>query len=455
MVLAAGGLTWLSLAAGTSEIWPINFVWMCFPTSDLVKVDGVAVCRWVRHSIIHHVSIHCFIDASWCFRFFHLNVCFIISSLHCIALCISLYSLLVASRKLSTANLEAAKVHWLWHEHRSAPGARKRVVIHRDPPSSFPMCQGGCCLCRHWGCIQESWLHWLARNFVKKQNIANWVHCLAIFLSPQGTCGRSFVWNPAFPLLVLRWSWSLLENLCNFWGIPWAQIVPYGRSIGTAPSIHLARSYPVRGVASYLIWALYDFCFGNLSKHVCPSPSLQHICHLHHRTSDLASNSPKLWSFNSSPFFLHHSLIHWLFALRFCKVQWCRSIGYRDGLSFWSLAKAASACSRNLSSNAGTFGSWPFMILYWLTIADWSRHCGGFISCRFIWHRLTCWLLGCILYALRFRLRFTLPGDIFTNIDKIGDLVTNRHPTNQKFGFYEWCSSFYKTSSFSCQSYEY
>lgn len=263
--------------------------------------------------------------------------------------------------------------------------------------------------------------------------------------------------KPSFPLplLVLRWSWSLLENLCNFWGIPWAQIVPYGRSIGTAPSIHLARSYPVRGVASYLIWALYDFCFGNLSKHVCPSPSLQHICHLHHRTSDLASNSPKLWSFNSSPFFLHHSLIHWLFALRFCKVQWCRSIGYRDGLSFWSLAKAASACSRNLSSNAGTFGSWPFMILYWLTIADWSRHCGGFISCRFIWHRLTCWLLGCILYALRFRLRFTLPGDIFTNIDKIGDLVTNRHPTNQKFGFYEWCSSFYKTSSFSCQSYEY
>lgn len=250
--------------------------------------------------------------------------------------------------------------------------------------------------------------------------------------------------KPSFPLplLVLRWSWSLLENLCNFWGIPWAQIVPYGRSIGTAPSIHLARSYPVRGVASYLIWALYDFCFGNLSKHVCPSPSLQHICHLHHRTSDLASNSPKLWSFNSSPFFLHHSLIHWLFALRFCKVQWCRSIGYRDGLSFWSLAKAASACSRNLSSNAGTFGSWPFMILYWLTIADWSRHCGGFISCRFIWHRLTCWLLGCILYALRFRLRFTLPGDIFTNIDKIGDLVTNRHPTNQKFGFYESWSSF-------------
>ena len=70
-------------------------------------------------------------------------------------------------------------------------------------------------------------------------------------------------------------------------------------------------------------------------------------------------------------------------------------------------------------------------------IADWSRHCGGFISCRFIW-RLTCWRLGCILYALRFRLRFTLPGDIFTNIDKIGDLVTNRHPTNQKFGFYEF-----------------
>lgn len=97
MVLAAGGLTWLSLHAGTSEIWPINFVWMCFPTSDLFKVDGVAACRWVRHSIIHHVSIHCFIDVSWCFRFFHLNLCFIISSLHCIALFISLYSLLVAS----------------------------------------------------------------------------------------------------------------------------------------------------------------------------------------------------------------------------------------------------------------------------------------------------------------------------------------------------------------------
>ena len=268
--------------------------------------------------------------------------------------------------------------------------------------------------------------------------------------------------KPSFPLplLVLRWSWSLLENLCNFWGIPWAQIVPYGRSIGTAPSIHLARSYPVRGVASYLIWALYDFCFGNLSKHVCPSPSLQHICHLHHRTSDLASNSPKLWSFNSSPFFLHHSLIHWLFALRFCKVQWCRSIGYRDGLSFWSLAKAASACSRNLSSNAGTFGSWPFMILYWLTNSWLIKTLWGFIwfiSCRFIFASsdlLTTWLH----YALRFRLRFTLPGDIFTNIDKIGDLVTNRHPTNQKFGFYEfyeWCSSFDKTSSFSCQSYEY
>lgn len=30
--------------------------------------------------------------------------------------------------------------------------------------------------------------------------------------------------------------------------IPWTQIVPYGRSIGTAPSIHLAREYPVRGV---------------------------------------------------------------------------------------------------------------------------------------------------------------------------------------------------------------
>ncbi|CAE7258225.1 Abhd17c [Symbiodinium sp. CCMP2456] len=30
--------------------------------------------------------------------------------------------------------------------------------------------------------------------------------------------------------------------------IPWTQIVPYGRSIGTAPSIHLATQTPVRGV---------------------------------------------------------------------------------------------------------------------------------------------------------------------------------------------------------------
>ena len=54
-----------------------------------------------------------------------------ILALHC-----SLYFFIFfVGRKLS-ANLEAAKVHWLWHEHRSAPGARKRVVIHRDPPSS-------------------------------------------------------------------------------------------------------------------------------------------------------------------------------------------------------------------------------------------------------------------------------------------------------------------------------
>lgn len=31
-------------------------------------------------------------------------------------------------------------------------------------------------------------------------------------------------------------------------GIPWTQIVPYGRSIGTAPSVYLATRMPVRGV---------------------------------------------------------------------------------------------------------------------------------------------------------------------------------------------------------------
>lgn len=67
---------------------------------------------------------------------------------------------------------------------------------------------------------------------------------------------------------------NLLLNLfpfptCSacFQGIPWTQIVPYGRSIGTAPSIHLAREYPVRGVAEHLLhcswaqnWQNWTYC---------------------------------------------------------------------------------------------------------------------------------------------------------------------------------------------------
>ena len=67
---------------------------------------------------------------------------------------------------------------------------------------------------------------------------------------------------------------NLLQNLfpfptCSacFQGIPWTQIVPYGRSIGTAPSIHLAREYPVRGVAEHLLhcswaqnWQNWTYC---------------------------------------------------------------------------------------------------------------------------------------------------------------------------------------------------
>lgn len=268
MVLAAGGLTWLSLAAGTSEIWPINFVWMCFPMSALGKVDGVATCPWVRHSIIHHLSIHCFIDVSLMFQVFSFMFHHFMIFHPCIAL-LFLFLCILCWSQAFCESWSQGTLAMAWAQVSPRSKARKLWSIDMQKFPQF-LCQGGSRLCRHWGCVQESWLRF-ARKFVKKHCIANFVNLSSKFLKPVRYMREELRMKPSFLVagIVLE-----LENLCNFWGIPWAQIVPYGRSIGTAPSIHLAKSYPVRGVASCSIWALYDFCFGNLSKHACPSPSL-------------------------------------------------------------------------------------------------------------------------------------------------------------------------------------
>ena len=117
--------------------------------------------------------------------------------------CSFYFFIFFVGRKLSAANLEA-KVHWLWHEHRSAPGARKRklwsIEIHRVP-SNFQCAKEAAVYAdieaafKSLGCI--GWPETSPRS----KCIANLVNCLANVLSPQGTCGRSFVWNPAFPCL--------------------------------------------------------------------------------------------------------------------------------------------------------------------------------------------------------------------------------------------------------------
>ena len=168
----------------------------------------------------------------------------------------------------------------------------------------------------------------------------------------------------------------------SFQGIPWTQIVPYGRSIGTAPSIHLAREYPVRGVAEHLLhcsWA-QNWTLWTYSGHV-------------------------LW------IVLTHVVLS--------RTLLIRSLFFLD---------SAESYGVDLSNTAA---AWVHESRPWTKVSTCMIETGPELP---NW----CFLLKSILnrawrIPVRFRLRFTLPGDIFTNIDKIGDVAQNLLLCNKLF----------------------
>lgn len=128
-------------------------------------ISSFIICRFIVSLMFH--------DASGFFIY--------VSSFHP---CILLYFFVVfVGCKLSGANLDAAKVHWLWHEHRSAPGARKRESF--DPSRSIEFLNFQCAkeaavyadieaAFKSLGCI--GWPETLLRS----KCIANFVTCLQI-----------------------------------------------------------------------------------------------------------------------------------------------------------------------------------------------------------------------------------------------------------------------------------